>query len=360
MIRTGIKSLLAAWLVLAGGQPVLLRAQTKAEAATAPDFKEVFDLVRAHLAGVSDAKLNETAVQGLISRLSPRVSLVTNGAAVSATAETPLVSKSNIFEGRIAYVRVERVGDGLASAVRGACKKLAGTNQLEGVILDLRYAGGDDYASAATTADLFIKKAQPLLDWGTGMVRSKDNGGAISVPVAVLVNRDTAAAAEALAAVLRETGSGLVLGNKTAGRAMIAREFPLKNGERLRIATAPIQLGDGTALSEQGLKPDITVEVSPTDERAYYANAYTVLRRTDLVAGAALALTNQTSGTNRAVRRPRFNEAELVRERREGISEADITALGDREPEKPMITDPALARALDLLKGLALVRQSHS
>ena len=71
-------------------------------------------------------------------------------------------------------------------------------------------------------------------------------------------------------------------------------------------------------------------------------------------------MTNQASGTNRAVRRPRFNEAELVRERREGISEADMTALGSREPEKPMVTDPALARALDLLKGLALVRQSHS
>ena len=79
--------------------------------------------------------------------------------------------------------------------------------------------------------------------------------------------------------------------------------------------------------------------------------------RAELLAGAGLALTNQASGTNRAVRRPRFNEAELVRERREGISEADMTALGEREPEKPMVTDPALARALDLLKGLALVRQ---
>ena len=64
-------------------------------------------------------------------------------------------------------------------------------------------------------------------------------------------------------------------------------------------------------------------------------------------------MTNQAGGTNRVVRRPRFNEAELVRERREGISEADVTALREREPEKPVVSDPALARALDLLKGLA-------
>ena len=360
MIRIGIRSLLTVWLVLAGAQPYLLWGQAKAEDAAGPDFKEVYDLVRAHLAGMSEAQLNQAAVQALVSGLGPRVSLVTNGATAKARAEAPLISKSNVFYGEIGYIRVEQVGDGLANAVREACKKLAVTNKLDGVILDLRYAAGDDYASAAATAELFIKKDQPLLDWGTGMVRSKDKSDAISLPVAVLVNRHTVGAAEALAAVLRETGAALILGGKTAGEAMVAQEFPLKNGERLRIATAPIQLGDGSAMTAQGLKPDITVEVAAADERAYYTDAYNVPRKTELLAGAGLTLTNQASGTNRAVRRPRFNEAELVRERREGISEADMTALGDRQPDKPMITDPALARALDLLKGLALVRQSHS
>jgi hypothetical protein len=78
------------------------------------------------------------------------------------------------------------------------------------------------------------------------------------------------------------------------------------------------------------------------------------------LAGDSPVLTNSVSGTNRVARRPRFNEAELVRERREGISEADMTALRERDPEKPQVNDPALARALDLLKGLAVVRQSHS
>ena len=323
MIRIGIRSLLTVWLVLVGAQPGLLWGQAKAEEAAGPDFKEVYDLVRAHLAGMSEAQLNQAAVQALVSGLGPRVSLVTNGAAAKARAEAPLVSKSSVFDGEIGYVRIERVGDGLASAVREACSRLAATNKLAGVILDLRYAAGDDYASAAATAELFIKKDQALLNWGNGMVRSKDNSEAISLPVAVLVNRQTAGAAEALAAVLRETGAGLILGSTTAGQAMIAQEFPLKNGDRLRIATAPIQLGDGSALSEQGLKPDIAVEVTAADERAYYADAYKVPRQGELLAGAGLTLTNSASGTNRAVRRPRFNEAELVRERREGISEAD-------------------------------------
>ncbi len=354
-----MRSLLPVWLALVSAQVFLPWEPAAAEGGAGPDFKEVFDLVRAHLAGISEAQLNQTAVQALVTSLSPRVSLVTNGAARTRT-DAPLVTRSSVFDGTIAYVRVEAIGDGLANALREACQKLSGTNKLEGVVLDLRYAGGDDYASAAAAAGLFVKKEQPLLDWGTGMVRSKDTNDAISLPVAVLVNPQTAGAAEALAAVLRETGSGLILGNRTAGQALVAQEFPLQNGERLRIATAPIHLGDGSAMSFQGVKPDITIEVAAADERAYYTDAYKAPKRPPLLAGASLPVTNQATGTNRIVRRARFNEAELVRERREGISEADVTALGQREPEKPMVTDPVLARALDLLKGLALVRQSHS
>ena len=360
MIRIGIRSLLTVWLALLGAQPGLLWGQAKAEEAAGPDFKEVYDLVRAHLAGMSEAQLNQAAVRALITGLSPRVSLVTNGAATKPQADATLVSKSSVFDGDIGYVRVERVGEGLANAVREACTKLGASNKLGGVIIDLRYADGDDYASAAATAEVFIKKDQPLLNWGNGIVRSKEKADAISLPVAVLVNRQTSGAAEALAAVLRETGTALILGKSTAGQAMIAQEFPLKNGDRLRIATAPVQLGDGSSLSAQGRKPDILVEVTSADERAYYADAYKLPSRPELLAAVSAGMTNSASGTNRATRRPRLNEAELVRERREGISEADMTALRSPEPEKPLVSDPALARAVDLLKGLALVRQSRS
>src|SRR5882724_9814803 len=80
-----------------------------------------------------------------------------------------------------------------------------------------------------------------------------------------------------VAGVLREAGAGLILGRRTAGQAMIAEEFALKNGDRLRIATEPILLGDGTAMSTDGVKPDIIIEVNPAEERLYYADAYRLM-----------------------------------------------------------------------------------
>jgi hypothetical protein len=49
-----------------------------------------------------------------------------------------------------------------------------------------------------------------------------------------------------------------------------------------------------------------------------------------------------------------------VREHRAGESPDEQTAKRPPEPQVPVVSDPALARALDLLKGLAVVRQNNS
>jgi len=70
----------------------------------------------------------------------------------------------------------------------------------------------------------------------------------------------------------------------------------------------------------------------------------------------------QTGSTNRASRH-RLNEAELVRMQREGLSpdDQDVAAPALKKGEdstEQLVRDPALARALDLLKGIAIVERS--
>ena len=199
----------------------ILRAETKGEA---PDPKEVYDLIRAHLGGVSEDELNRKAVRGLVSALKPMVSLASESSSPRASSDGPALTQTNLFDKDIGYLRVQRVDEGLAKALERACEKLQSTNHMRGVVVDLRFAGGDDYAAAAATAELFVKKSRPLLDWGSGQVRSKEKAEALVEPVAVLVNRQTSGAAEALAGVLRQAAAALVLGHRTAGQAMIAQE----------------------------------------------------------------------------------------------------------------------------------------
>ena len=356
MIRLGI----LAWVAVFSFAFGALSDQPETPPLQEPDFREVYDLVREHLPAISETDLNRTAVQALIASLGPRVSLLPTQTNSNADEESPVVTRATLFEGRIGYLRIARVQQNLPKAVQDGVAQVAGTNELNGLVLDLRFASGDNYSAAAATADLFIKTARPLLDWGQGVVQSKEKTDAIGVPIATLVNRQTTGAAEALAAILREAGTSLILGGKTAGQAMIFEDYPLKNGQRLRIASAPVRLGEGVVLPAQGLRPDINVEVSPVAEQSYYADAFKeVLRTNNLIATNSLASTNPSMGTNRA-RRPRYNEAELVRERKLGtIIDNDLDNT-NAETEKPMVQDPVLARALDVLKGLSLVRQSRS
>jgi C-terminal processing protease CtpA/Prc len=345
-------------LFLAGSLAILAAAvPSLASTPGAPEFKEIYDLIRTNAAGLSDAELNRAAVQGLVTALGTKVSLASNDAAPDELASEPLVSQTNLFDSSIAYLRVTRVGEGLARELNGARQALGSTNKLKGLVLDLRYADGTDYAAAVAAVDLFAAKAEPLLNWGNGMVSSTGEALAPQPPVAVLVNRETARAAEALAAMLRKTAVGLILGGRTAGQAMVMRDFFLKDGRRLSIATAPITLGDGSVLSDEGIKPDIEVSVSPEDERAYYADAFATLPRPGTV----------SAGAQPGARRNRVNEAELVRAHREGM---DRDANPDQPvqrpparsaaPEKPLVNDPTLARALDLLRALAVVRSGQS
>jgi len=327
------------------------------------EFKEVYDLIRTNAAGVTDDELNRAALEGVLASLAPKVVLVTNATVSNENSTLPSVARAELFDG-VGYARISRVREDLPGAIEIARRQLASTNKLKGLVLDLRYARGDDYAAAAAAADLFLAKAAPLLDWGRGLVSSHEKTNAIELPVAVLVNHETSGAAEAFVAVLRASCGGVILGSRTAGAAMISKEFPLTGGDRLRIATTPVILGDGSSLSAQGVKPDIAVTVSPEDERAYYADAFRAVPRTNAITATNVALMNPGEETNPATR-VRFNEAELVREHREGLNPDSDRPVAARaapvsEPQKPAVTDPALVLALDLLKGLAVVREAHS
>src|SRR5579871_5230723 len=257
MIRRGF---IAVCILLSG----LLSTFAQTNGAS-PNFQDVFNLIRQHATGVNETELNRAAVKGLIAELSPQVTLVTNETSGHAASDTPPITQQKLFDGDIAYLRIAHVSPGLADAVTSAYQQLTSTNKVSGVVLDLRYTDGSDYSAAASAADLFVGKSEPLLNWNGSVVSSHEKSTAITVPVAVLVNRQTSGASEALAAMLRETGSALILGSRTAGGAMLTQDYPLPNGDHLRIPSAPITLGDGVRLSTDGLKPDIDVTIAVED-----------------------------------------------------------------------------------------------
>ncbi len=322
MLRGNLLFTTAASLLLAGS--LLAESATN----SSPDFKEVYDLLRAHLPGATDASLNQAAVAGLLSQLNGRAALVGDQV---APATNDLTDKAMLLDHTVIYLHVSRLTDSLANVLadqlRTANLSVAATNKPVGTILDLRFSAGDDFGTVKEAAGLLAPDKSPLV---------------------ILVNSATRGAAELLAAELHEAGA-LLLGNPTAGLALTTEDFPLTNGLRLRVATTPVQW-HGAQLAQ--LQPDIIIPVSLDAERGYLANPY------GPAVPAEAAADNGTNSLTPLL--DHTSEADLVRQKRK---DGD----GDENPEPPVKTelappvlrDPVLARAVDLVEGLAVVRVNH-
>lgn len=329
------------------------RVASSASANTSPSVREIYELLRTNLPGVHLPELENASVNGLLELLGPRVELVWDKTGSGRGATSCGLVKTNLFDGSIAYFRVGEMRGPLATELLAAIERIGGTNKLSGIVLDLRFACGTNYAAAASVADLFANVGGLLLDWGGGRAYATAKTNAIKLPVMALVNRETAGAAEALAALVRQLGVGLVIGTNTAGRIFAVDELELTTGQRLRIGRVPVKLGDGQTLPETGLEPDIAVAVRAEDERAFLDDPYRRITTAEELSG-------QNGGSNQTnrVQRRRINEAELMREYMEGSGAAGRRpAPGADKPEPPVVTDPVLARALDIIKGLAVLQQ---
>ncbi len=302
-----------------------------------PNFQEILGLVRTNLSGVTSAELDAIAVKALLQQLDGRVTLETGPRASAPSRTGPPVSKTAVFDGAFAYLRISHISPKLDETLAGELAKL-GASQLTGLLLDLRYADGSDQKAAARAADRFLATERALLTVDGEPQRSTTKTNAIQLPTAILINRDTSGAAELLAALLRQNQVGLLIGTPTTGGIRQFKEFTLSTGQRLRIATGETRFGDGQSLPASGLRPDIAVKVSAEEERAYYHEPF---RAT----GQSTA--SKVSG--------RINEAELVRRLNAGEKLEAHPAPAPPALSTPQVRDPALARALDLLKGLAVV-----
>jgi hypothetical protein len=315
------------------------------EARTWPPFQQVLESIEANLPGLDRDELNAVVVRSLLDHYYPRVTLVpAEGDESDPDASTTVVA--TVFDSNFGYLRVGTVGPGLDRQLRDGWAELESDRQLQGLVLDLRFASGQDYEAAAQAADLFVASNQPLLAWQDTVVHATPIPDALVPPLVVLVNQRTSGAAEALAAALRESGAALLVGAPTAARAYVFRDITLAEGRILRVAAEPVRAGDQKSIAE-GLTPDIEVIVSAADERKYLADPYTVIP--GAVAGTALH-----------AERAQVNEDELMRQRQTGTRlGGPRQATPPARLDAPVVQDPALARGLDLLKGIAIVGRTR-
>jgi len=146
------------------------------------------------------------------------------------------------------------------------------TPRPSGVILDLRRNQGGDADVIARVAGLFFAENRPLvIRVGQRRAVQTTRGagpGSWLGPLAVLIGPDSASGAEALAALIDETGRGPTIGQRTAGALTGASDFRLPDGGELSVAEFDIRTPGGKRLEGVGLIPRVPVAPTLADRRA--------------------------------------------------------------------------------------------
>ncbi len=141
----------------------------------------------------------------------------------------------------IGYVRIVNFEAGTDVELREAVERLGG-DSLEGLVIDLRKNPGGLVEAAVRTLTMFLEPDQRIL-WIEGRDGPKEEvrtppGEPYRFPLAVLIDSETASAAELVAAALQDHGRAALVGTHSFGKGLVQSVFELSGGAGLALTTA--------------------------------------------------------------------------------------------------------------------------
>lgn len=169
-----------------------------------------------------------------------------------------------VLEPRIGYLAISRFVEATNADVTAALDALRAQNALGSLVIDLRDDPGGIVDQAVLVADQFLDAGTIVTIRGRkGSVETEaahKGGGAVSVPLTILVDQGTASAAEILAASLRDHDRAKLVGQPTYGKGTVQTFYDLDDGSGLKLTTARYLTPKGNFLESKGLLPDVRID----------------------------------------------------------------------------------------------------
>ena len=147
---------------------------------------------------------------------------------------------------------------------------------MEGLIIDLRSNPGGVLDSAVKMVDYILPddldrykkgKGKTLIVYTAdknekGDVYTASDGHELKIPIAILVNGDSASASEVFTGALKDYDWATVVGTTSYGKGIVQNLIPLGDGSAIKITTAHYYTPSGFDLHGKGIEPDVEVELN--------------------------------------------------------------------------------------------------
>ena len=166
----------------------------------------------------------------------------------------------------VAAVRIAAFDDHMADDLRTALREIQ-QQEIKGIVLDLRNNPGGVLDQAVEVASQFLPGGNVLLVRDAqGKITPmpvQPGGMATNIPMAVLINKASASAAEIVAGALRDAHRAQLIGDTTFGTGTVLSEFQLPGGSAMLLAVDEWLTPDGESFWHKGISPGIVVAQAP-------------------------------------------------------------------------------------------------
>ena len=175
--------------------------------------------------------------------------------------------KSETIEPGLMYIRISNFQIHTVDDMRKSLKKLKNenTDNLKGLVLDLRNNPGGLLNAAVGVSDLFLNNG--LIVYTEGRIKdsklkftAKPTEVFKNIPIIVLVNGGSASASEIVAGALQDHKRAIIMGERTFGKGSVQTILPMSDETALKLTTARYYTPSGRSIQASGIEPDMIVK----------------------------------------------------------------------------------------------------
>lgn len=178
-----------------------------------------------------------------------------------ADVTLPSVS-SQMLENSIGYILIDSFETDTAKQFEQALADLQAQG-MKSLIVDVRYNPGGMLTSVVQILDDILPEGLLVYiedKYGNRQDYNSDEDTYLDCPIAVLMNENSASAAEIFAGAIKDYDYGTLIGTTTYGKGIVQTIFPLENGDAVKITTAKYFTPKGNYIHGVGIDPDIELE----------------------------------------------------------------------------------------------------
>jgi carboxyl-terminal processing protease len=176
-----------------------------------------------------------------------------------AQIQVPNVVMHYIPENHIAIIQIVQFSSGVSDQLKTAIL-LAKKDGATKIILDLRNNPGGYLQEAINTASEFMARGTVLIEQDSSGKQAKyqvsgqtvDTG----IPMVVLINQNTASAAEIVSGALQDNGRSIIMGTPTFGTGTVLQEYDLSDGSAILLGISEWLTPNGHFIRKNKIQPD--------------------------------------------------------------------------------------------------------